>query len=227
MDAPARTMLTPGINSAFRKNLERQHNSGAQRIATGGEPQGKWDGQSVLFEVDGARMLEDPLLSEEVFRPTALLVRVKDVEQMIAIARQFRGQLSATMQIDPADHALAARLVPILERRTGRIVINAFSHPQEGVVRIDSWRTVPRNLRQSLHFSRHDGNRAISAASLLPGFPGRFATGSVEARQSVRHLASHRWRIVEGLSRAGNDACRRAARMLRGVARFVSLAMTS
>src|ERR1700743_1900910 len=35
------------------------------------------------------------------------------------------------MQIDAGDHALASQLVPILERRTGRIVVNAFSHPQE------------------------------------------------------------------------------------------------
>jgi alpha-ketoglutaric semialdehyde dehydrogenase len=127
----ARTMLTPGINAAYRKNLERQGNAGAAQIAAGGEPHGACDGQSILFEVDGARMLENPSLSEEVFGPAALLVRVKDVEQLIAIARRFRGQLSATMQIDPADHALAARLLPILERRTGRIVVNAFAHPQE------------------------------------------------------------------------------------------------
>ena len=127
----ARTMLSPGINAAYRKNVERQGNAGAERIAAGGEPQGAWDGQSVLFEIDGARMLENPSLSEEVFGSAALLVRVKDVEQLIAIARQFRGQLSATMQIDPADHSLAARLLLILERRTGRIVVNAFAHPQE------------------------------------------------------------------------------------------------
>jgi len=52
-------------------------------------------------------------------------------EQLIAIAKQFGGQLSATMQLDPVDHPLAARLLPILERRTGRIVVNAFWHPQE------------------------------------------------------------------------------------------------
>jgi alpha-ketoglutaric semialdehyde dehydrogenase len=127
----ARTMLTPGIATAYRKNVERQHHAGAERIAAGGASQRKWDGQSLLFEVDGARMLDEPSLSEEVFGPAALLVRVKDAAQLIAIAKQFRGQLSATMQIDPADHPLAARLVPILERRTGRIVINAFSHPQE------------------------------------------------------------------------------------------------
>ncbi|CAB3768953.1 aldehyde dehydrogenase (NADP(+)) [Paraburkholderia humisilvae] len=127
----ARTMLTPGIATAYRKNVERQHDAGAERIAAGGDPQRKWDGQSILFEVDGAHMLEDASLSEEVFGPAALLVRVKDVTQLIALAKKFRGQLSATMQIDQPDHPLAARLLPILERRTGRIVINAFSHPQE------------------------------------------------------------------------------------------------
>lgn len=128
---PARTMLTPGINTAYRRNLERLANAGAERIAAGGDPQGAWDGQAMLFEVDGARALEEASLSEEVFGPAALLMRVKDEAQLFALARQFRGQLSATLQIDADDYALASRLVPILERRTGRIVINAFSHPQE------------------------------------------------------------------------------------------------
>lgn len=128
----ARTMLTPGIFTAYRKNLERQSNAEARRIAAGGELlQGTWDAQSILFEIDGARKLENPALSEEVFGPAALLVRVRDLEQLTGIARQFRDQLSATMHIDPADHTLAVRLRPLLERRTGRIVVNAFAHPQE------------------------------------------------------------------------------------------------
>lgn len=128
---PARTMLTPGINMAYHKNVARQLAAGAEEIAAGGRPQSEWDGQSFLFEVDGSRLLEEPALLEEVFGPAALLVRVRDDEQLIALARQFRGQLSATMHIERADHALAARLLPVLQRRTGRIVINAFAHPQE------------------------------------------------------------------------------------------------
>ncbi|QCP53118.1 aldehyde dehydrogenase (NADP(+)) [Trinickia violacea] len=128
---PSRTMLTPGINMAYRKNVARQLAAGAKKIAAGGHPHSEWDGQSYLFEVDGSRLLEEPALSEEVFGPAALLVRVRDDEQLIALARQFRGQLSATMHIERADHALAARLLPVLQRRTGRIVINAFAHPQE------------------------------------------------------------------------------------------------
>lgn len=127
----ARTMLTPGIFQAYQKNVDRQFAAGAAQIAVGEKRHGNWDGESVLFEVDGARMLDEPSLAEEVFGPAALLVRVADVEQLIVLAKHFRGQLSATMQIDPADYALAARLMPILERLTGRIVVNAFSHPQE------------------------------------------------------------------------------------------------
>lgn len=127
----ARTMLTPGIHLAYRKNVEAQRAAGAEQIAAGAGPTGEWDGQSLLFEVDGARLLDTPALLEEVFGPSALLVRERDDAQLIAIARRFRGQLSATMHIERADHALAARLLPILERRTGRIVINAFAHPQE------------------------------------------------------------------------------------------------
>ncbi|MFZ6647974.1 aldehyde dehydrogenase (NADP(+)) [Undibacterium sp. TJN25] len=127
----ARTMLTPGICEAYRNNLHRQQQAGATQIATGPGSEGAWEGQAVLFEVDGASMLEQPSLSEEVFGPNALLVKVADVEQLLAIARQFRGQLSATMQIEQADYSLAMRLLPLLERRTGRIVINAFAHPQE------------------------------------------------------------------------------------------------
>ena len=51
--------------------------------------------------------------------------------QMLAVARALRGQLSAAMHLEEEDLGLARRLLPILERRTGRIVVNAFAHPQE------------------------------------------------------------------------------------------------
>jgi NADP-dependent aldehyde dehydrogenase len=47
------------------------------------------------------------------------------------VARSFRGQLSAAVHLEQDDHDIARGLLPILERRTGRIVINAFAHPQE------------------------------------------------------------------------------------------------
>jgi NADP-dependent aldehyde dehydrogenase len=127
----ARTMLTPGIHDAYDRGARRLLDSGAEPVAEGPGPQAAWEGRARLLEVDGDRFLAEPALAEEVFGPAALLVRLTGIEQLLEVARSFRGQLSATMHLDDEDHAEAVRLLPILERRTGRIVVNAFSHPQE------------------------------------------------------------------------------------------------
>lgn len=127
----ARTMLTPDIHDAYTRDARRLEDDGAARIAAGPAPARAWDGQSLLYEVTGERFLAEPALREEVFGPAVLLVRLTGLDQLTEVARAFRGQLSATLHAEPADRAVAASLLPILERRTGRIVYNAFSIPQE------------------------------------------------------------------------------------------------
>lgn len=130
-DAPARPMLTPGIHAAYLGGLDHLQSAGAQLVAVGSVAHANLDGRSALLEVDGQRFLAETALAHEVFGPAALLVKVKDEAQMFAVARSLRGQLSATLHLEEEDMELARRLVPVLERRTGRIVVNAFAHPQE------------------------------------------------------------------------------------------------
>ncbi|MFI0509473.1 aldehyde dehydrogenase (NADP(+)) [Streptomyces sp. WSLK1-5] len=127
----ARTMLTPGIHDAYTRNVQRLEGNGATRIGEGPAPLRAWDGQSLLHEVTGDQLLAEPELLEEVFGPAVLVARLTGLEQLLDVARAFRGQLSATMHAETPDRAAAERLLPILERRTGRIVFNAFSIPQE------------------------------------------------------------------------------------------------
>ncbi|MEU1199900.1 aldehyde dehydrogenase (NADP(+)) [Streptomyces sp. NPDC005813] len=130
--AAARTMLTPGIHDAYVRNVQRMDEHGATRIAAGAPaPDDTWDGQSLLYEVTGEQLLAEPALREEVFGPAVLLVKLTGTDQLLDVARVFRGQLSATLHAEAADRAAAEQLLPILERRTGRIVFNAFSMPQE------------------------------------------------------------------------------------------------
>jgi NADP-dependent aldehyde dehydrogenase len=129
--AAARTMLTPGIHDAYTRNVQRMEERGATLIGAGAAPTRAWDGQSQLYEVTGDQLLAEPDLREEVFGPAVLLIRLTGVDQLLEAARAFRGQLTAAMHADAPDHPAAARLLPILERRTGRIVINALSLPQE------------------------------------------------------------------------------------------------
>jgi NADP-dependent aldehyde dehydrogenase len=130
-EASARPMLTPGIHASYVRGLAALENAGATRVAEGRAANAQLDGRSALLEVDGARFLGNPVLAEEVFGPAALLVKVRDEDELFAVARSLRGQLSAAMHLEDSDIPLARRLLPVLERRTGRIVVNAFAHPQE------------------------------------------------------------------------------------------------
>ncbi len=45
---------------------------------------------------------------------------------MERLARGFEGQLTVTLHMDEGDTAQAQRLMPVLERKAGRILVNGF-----------------------------------------------------------------------------------------------------
>jgi NADP-dependent aldehyde dehydrogenase len=79
-----------------------------------------------LFEVSGDDWLANHALGEEVFGPLGLIVRVRDFDQMQQIARSLEGQLTCTMHMDAADTDHARALMPMLERKAGRVLANGF-----------------------------------------------------------------------------------------------------
>ena len=79
-----------------------------------------------LYETDAENYLQDHALGEEVFGPLGLVVRVSGPEEMETLARGFEGQLTATMHMDEGDTDLARRLLPVLERKAGRVLVNGF-----------------------------------------------------------------------------------------------------
>ena len=65
-------------------------------------------------------------LSEEVFGPLGLVIRARDAAQMREVAESFKGQLTATLQMDDGDIELARDLLPVMERMAGRVLANGF-----------------------------------------------------------------------------------------------------
>ncbi|TYC51255.1 aldehyde dehydrogenase (NADP(+)) [Rhodobacterales bacterium] len=118
-------MLTDGIASAFRKGSERvaSHGSVQELIGTACETR---NAKPYLFETTGDAWLLNEDLAEEVFGPLGIVVRVKDEAQLLDIAKNLEGQLTCTLHMDDGDKALAGKLVPILERKAGRILANGF-----------------------------------------------------------------------------------------------------
>ncbi|RCV86287.1 aldehyde dehydrogenase (NADP(+)), partial [Billgrantia montanilacus] len=67
-----------------------------------------------------------PELQEEVFGATSLVIACRDAQEMQRVAAQLEGQLTATLQMDDGDLAVAKGLLPILERKAGRILANGW-----------------------------------------------------------------------------------------------------
>jgi NADP-dependent aldehyde dehydrogenase len=121
----AQVMLTDGIASAYRAGRDRIAAVGGVRDVLHTPCDGR-SATPALFEVTGKDWLANHGLGEEVFGPLGLIVRVADFAQMEAVARSLEGQLTCTLQMDDADTELARRLMPVLERKAGRVLANGF-----------------------------------------------------------------------------------------------------
>jgi alpha-ketoglutaric semialdehyde dehydrogenase len=61
-----------------------------------------------------------------VFGPLGLIVRARHAAEMREIASSLQGQLTCSLHLDEADTELARSLMPILERKAGRLLANGF-----------------------------------------------------------------------------------------------------
>ena len=118
-------MLTEGIARAYREGKARFDSRNAVRPVLATESTGR-EASPNLYEVPAEAFMADHALREEVFGPLGLVVRVTSAEDMPALAAQFEGQLTATLHMDAGDAALARRLLPVLERKAGRVLANGF-----------------------------------------------------------------------------------------------------
>ncbi len=125
--APAATMLTPGILKAYQQGIARlSGNVHVETVAAGKLQSGPTQGEAALFVTDAAAFATDSELTEEVFGAASLVVRCPDVQTMRDLTTKLEGQLTATIQMDEADADDARLLLPALERRVGRILVNGY-----------------------------------------------------------------------------------------------------
>ncbi|MHA6262543.1 aldehyde dehydrogenase (NADP(+)) [Arenibacterium sp. CAU 1754] len=118
-------MLTDGIAHAYRDGVEKiSGGPGVQDLLTTMCDQR--DATPYLFRTTGETWLNNHALSEEVFGPLGLIVVARDMDEMYLIAKSLQGQLTCTLHLDDADADAGRRLMPVLERKAGRVLANGF-----------------------------------------------------------------------------------------------------
>ncbi|ERL50271.1 aldehyde dehydrogenase (NADP(+)) [Halomonas huangheensis] len=125
--AAAQTMLTPGIFEAYESGVSGFSASDkATEVARGQRGEGPNQCQAGLFTAQAADFLADEALQAEIFGSTSLVVKCADLDEVKRVAEHLEGQLTATLQMDDADVDVARQLLPILERRAGRVMANGW-----------------------------------------------------------------------------------------------------
>jgi NADP-dependent aldehyde dehydrogenase len=123
----AATMLTAGIYDAYEVGVRNlAAHPGVETLARG--LQGHFNqGSAGLFSTTPEEFLKSKELQGEIFGAAALVVRCPDERSLRKVIEQLEGQLTMSLHVTEDDHAAAARILPLLERKAGRIVVNGFA----------------------------------------------------------------------------------------------------
>ncbi|MDP4264302.1 MAG: aldehyde dehydrogenase (NADP(+)) [Bacteroidota bacterium] len=119
------TMLHPGI---FKNYVERRANSLSQpeveTVAVAEtEPQLN-QGSPTVASASAEAFLNNPVLHQEVFGPYSLVIRCKDMAEMIEVVKNLEGQLTATLMATEGDIKNNDQLTEAVKNICGRFILN-------------------------------------------------------------------------------------------------------
>ena len=123
----AGTMLTKGIQQAYKNGIENiKKNDGINLLAEGKPGEGISEGTAYLMQTDASKFLLNEKFEEEIFGPSTLNITANDKSEIIKAAKNLKGHLTCTLHATKEDLENYKELVEILERKAGRLIINGY-----------------------------------------------------------------------------------------------------
>jgi len=102
-------LLQEGVHLVAESDTETKENEGLPTIAT----------------ATGQAFLNNPVLHQEVFGPYSIIIRCKNMDEMIEVAKHTEGQLTSTLMATENDIRGNEELVEAVKNICGRLILNA------------------------------------------------------------------------------------------------------
>ena len=123
--APA-TMLHTGI---FKSYVEKRalaiSQSDVDTVAVSGLEPLSDQGLPTIASTTATAFLNNPVLHQEVFGPYSIVVRCKDMNEMLQVALQMEGQLTTTLMATDDDIRDHEEMVEAVKNICGRLILNS------------------------------------------------------------------------------------------------------
>jgi alpha-ketoglutaric semialdehyde dehydrogenase len=119
------TMLHPGIAKAFaEKRAAALQQADVTTVAVSATGAKENQGQPTIASATGQAFLNNPVLHQEVFGPYSIVIRCKDLQEMLQVTRHLEGQLTATVMATEDDMKQNHELVEAIKNICGRFIMN-------------------------------------------------------------------------------------------------------
>jgi len=121
-------MLTPTIHASYVSGVDtRSQHPDVTVFGRGSGDVAPHGCNPALFGIEAHVLAQHPHLAEENFGSSSVVVKCQSIDEMMAIAGQLEGQLTATLHCEGSgDSTLAKSLLTTLERKAGRIIFNGW-----------------------------------------------------------------------------------------------------
>ncbi|RYZ39364.1 MAG: aldehyde dehydrogenase family protein, partial [Sphingobacteriales bacterium] len=122
-------LRTPSMSASYIALLQQQQAiAGVEQLAVSAAVSQNENHYAVpvLLTTESEVFKSNPLLSEEVFGPSSIVISATSKTDMLDIARNLSGHLTATVHGTEEELAEYSDLLDILEQKAGRVVINGF-----------------------------------------------------------------------------------------------------
>ncbi len=118
-------MLHKGIHKSYvEKRKEALQQEGVETITVSATEPEEMQAMPTVASARGEAFLKNPVLHKEVFGPYSIVIRCKDMKEMVEVARHTEGQLTASMMATDEDVSQHPELVEALTNICGRFVMN-------------------------------------------------------------------------------------------------------
>ena len=119
-------MLHTGIVSAYKKNKGNALLQEDVHLVAESETDVKEnEGLPTIATASGKAFLNNPVLHQEVFGPYSIIIRCKDMNEMIEVAKNLEGQLTSTLMATENDIRENDVLVEAVKNICGRFILNS------------------------------------------------------------------------------------------------------
>ncbi|MFI5185854.1 MAG: aldehyde dehydrogenase (NADP(+)) [Chitinophagales bacterium] len=118
-------MLHAGI---FKNYAERRANALAQQdvetIAVSATEPLFNQGTPTIASASAQAFIKNPILHQEVFGPYSIVIRCKNMDEMIEVTKKIEGQLTATLMATENDIRDHSQLIELVKNFCGRFILN-------------------------------------------------------------------------------------------------------